>query len=216
KTLTVRADEKRLELLYEIAPDVPEVVNGDSRRLRQVLLNLLGNAIKFTSEGEVALRVQKDAEDGRGCILHFTVSDTGIGIPLEKQKVVFEPFTQADSSTTRKYGGTGLGLTISSRLVAMMGGKMWVESQPGSGTHFHFTAELEVADAQAVKVGTIAPAEILRGVRVLVVDDNRTNRGILEGMLKRWEMKPTSVEGGEEALAELSIAFEGGDPYGLI
>src|ERR1700730_17855728 len=216
KTLTVRADEKGLELLCEIAPDVPEVVNGDSSRLRQIIVNLVGNAIKFTHEGEVVVKVQTDSEDANDHILHFTVSDTGIGVPVEKQRLIFEPFTQADTSTTRKFGGTGLGLTISTRLAAMMGGKMWVESEHGQGTRFHFTAELEVADAQAVKVGTIAPAEILRGVRVLVVDDNRTNRGILEGMLKRWEMKPTSVEGGEEALAELSIAFEGGDPYGLI
>jgi two-component system sensor histidine kinase/response regulator len=216
KTLALRADEKGLELLCEVAPEVPEAVRGDAGRLRQIVVNLAGNAIKFTSQGEVVLSVKALESKGEERLLQFTVSDTGIGVPLEKQKAIFEPFTQADSSTTRKYGGTGLGLTISSRLAAMMGGKMWVESEPGSGTHFHFTARLEVADAQAVKVGTIAPPEILRGVRVLVVDDNRTNRGILEGMLKRWEMKPTSVEGGEKALAELSIAFEGGDPYGLI
>ena len=216
KTLTVRADEKRLELLYEIAPDVPEVVNGDSRRLRQVLLNLLGNAIKFTSEGEVALRVQKDAEDGRGCILHFTVSDTGIGIPLEKQEVVFEPFTQADTSSTRKYGGTGLGLTISSRLVRMMGGKIWVASDVARGTQFHFTVLMGIADANAIEVGSIAPPEILRGLKVLVVDDNRTNRRILEGMLRRCDMKPTLVEGGVEALTQLSTARATAEPYALI
>jgi signal transduction histidine kinase/DNA-binding response OmpR family regulator len=216
KTLALRADEKGLELLCEVAPEVPEAVRGDASRLRQIVVNLVGNAIKFTSEGEVALSVRALQTNGEERLLQFTVSDTGIGIPLEKQQAIFEPFTQADSSTTRKYGGTGLGLTISSRLVAMMGGRMWVESHPGSGTHFHFTARLEAADAQEIKVGTIAPAEILRGVRVLVVDDNRTNRGILEAMLKRWEMKATAVEGGEEALKQLLLAREAGDPYGLI
>jgi len=216
KTLALKADEKGLELLCEVAAEVPEAVRGDAGRLRQIVVNLVGNAIKFTNEGEVVLRVKALESKGEERLLQFTVSDTGIGVPLEKQKAIFEPFTQADSSTTRKYGGTGLGLTISSRLVGMMGGKMWVESRPGSGTHFHFTARLEVADAQAIKVGTIAPPEILRGVRVLIVDDNRTNRGILEGMLKRWEMKPTAVEGGEEALKQLALAWEAGDPYGLI
>ncbi len=216
KTLTVRADEKGLELLCEIAPEVPEVVNGDSSRLRQVLLNLVGNAIKFTSEGEVALHVQTDSKDGESCILHFTVSDTGIGIPPEKQKMIFDPFTQADTSTTRRYGGTGLGLTISTRLVGMMGGKIWVGSEVARGTQFHFTARVGIADVNAIEVGSVAPPEILRGLKVLVVDDNRTNRRILEGMLKRWEMKPTSVEGGEEALTQLSAARAAAEPYALI
>jgi signal transduction histidine kinase/DNA-binding response OmpR family regulator len=216
KTLALRAHEKGLELLCEVAPEVPEAVRGDSGRLRQIVVNLVGNAIKFTSEGEVALGVRALETEGGERLLQFTVSDTGIGIPPEKQKSIFEPFTQADASTTRKYGGTGLGLTISTRFVAMMRGKIWVESECGRGTRFHFTARLGVADAQAIKVGTIAPPEMLRGVKVLVVDDNRTNRGILEGMLKRWEMRPTSVEGGEEALGQLSFAREAGDPYGLI
>jgi signal transduction histidine kinase/DNA-binding response OmpR family regulator len=216
KTLALRAHEKGLELLCEVAPEVSEAVRGDSGRLRQIVVNLVGNAIKFTSEGEVALGVRALETEGGERLLQFTVSDTGIGIPPEKQKAIFEPFTQADASTTRKYGGTGLGLTISTRFVAMMGGKIWVESECGRGTRFHFTARLGVADAQAIKVGTIAPPEMLRGVKVLVVDDNRTNRGILEGMLKRWEMRPTSVEGGEEALGQLSFAREAGDPYGLI
>ncbi len=216
KTLTVRADQKGLELLCEIAPDVPEVVNGDSSRLRQVVLNLVGNAIKFTSEGEVALHVQTDAKDGEGCILHFTVSDTGIGIPPEKQKMIFDPFTQADTSTTRRYGGTGLGLTISTRLVGMMGGKIWVDSEVARGTQFHFTARMGIADVNAIEVGIIAPPEILRGLKVLVVDDNRTNRRILEGMLRHWDMKPTPVEGGEEALTQLSTARAAAEPYALI
>jgi signal transduction histidine kinase/CheY-like chemotaxis protein len=216
KTLALRAHEKGLELLYEVTPEVPEAVRGDSNRLRQIVVNLVGNAIKFTNEGEVALAVRVLEIAGENRLLQFTVSDTGIGIPLEKQKSVFEAFTQADTSTTRKFGGTGLGLTISTRLVEMMGGKIWVESEPGLGTRFHFTARLGVADAQAIKIGTIAQPEILRGVKVLVVDDNHTNRGILEGTLKRWEMKPTAVEGGDEALRQLSFARDAGDPYGLI
>jgi two-component system sensor histidine kinase/response regulator len=215
KTLALRTDEKGLELLCEIAPSVPDVVRGDSNRLRQVVVNLLGNAIKFTDKGEVALNVQVDAEDGNERILHFTVSDSGIGIPPEKQKLIFQPFAQADNSTTRKYGGTGLGMTISSRLATIMGGKMWVESEVGRGTKVHFTVRLQSSE-KPVEVGTTAPPEILRDVKVLIVDDNRTNRRILEGMLKRWEMKSTSVETGEEALAQLSSAWELGDPYGLL
>jgi PAS domain S-box-containing protein len=216
KTLAVRADEKGLELLCEIAPEVPEVVRGDSSRLRQVLANLIGNAIKFTDEGEVALKAQIQSEIGECRVLHFTVSDSGIGIPADKQLAIFDPFSQADNSTTRKYGGTGLGLTISSRLVEMMGGKIWIESEVGKGSYFHFTVRLGVADTTAIEVGTIAPAELLRGVNVLVVDDNRTNLRILEGMLKRWEMKSISVKGGEEALAELDRSRKAGESYSLI
>jgi two-component system, sensor histidine kinase and response regulator len=215
KTLALRADEKGVELLCEIAPSVPDVVRGDSNRLRQVVVNLIGNAIKFTDHGEVALNVHVEAEDDDDRIIHFTVSDTGIGIPAEKQKLIFEPFAQADNSTTRKYGGTGLGLTISKRLVGLMDGKMWVESEVGRGTQFHFTARLKTSE-QPIAVGTIAPPETLRGVKVLIVDDNRTNRRILEGMLKRWEMKSTSVEDGEEALARLSSAHNVGEPYALV
>jgi len=216
KTLALRAHEKGLELLCEVGSEVPEDVRGDANRLRQIVVNLVGNAIKFTNDGEVGLHVKALNTDGERRLLQFTVSDTGIGIPAEKQKLIFDAFTQADTSTTRKYGGTGLGLTISSRLVQMMGGKIWVESESDPGTRFHFTAMLGVADAQAVKIATIAPAEMLRGVKVLVVDDNRTNRGILEGMLKRWEMQPTTVESGKEALEQLSNARDAGRPYGLI
>jgi len=215
KTLAFRADEKGLELLCEIAPSVPEVVRGDANRLRQIVVNLLGNAIKFTHQGEVALSVRVEAEDGEDRIIHFTVSDSGIGIPPETQTLIFQPFAQADSSTTRKYGGTGLGLTISKRLVGLMDGRMWVESEVGQGTKFHFTARLKTSE-KPTEVGTIAPPETLRGVRVLIVDDNRTNRRILEGMLKRWEMKSTSVEDGEDALAQLSSARDRGESYALI
>jgi PAS domain S-box-containing protein len=215
KTLALRADEKGLELLCEIAPDVPEVVEGDSSRLRQVLANLVGNAIKFTDQGEVALSVQLESQEGDGRLLRFTVSDTGIGIPAEKQKLIFDPFTQADTSTTRKYGGTGLGLTISSRLVNMMDGKIWVESQMGRGTQFHFTVQFKHAGGKAPIATTAAP-EILRDIKVLVADDNATNRRILEEMLKRWDMQAKSVESGDEALAELHAAEGAGEPYALI
>jgi signal transduction histidine kinase/DNA-binding response OmpR family regulator len=216
KTLAIRADEKGLELLCEVAPEVPEVVRGDSGRLRQIIINLVGNAIKFTDKGEVALRVQVQATHDCDRTLRFTVADSGIGIPKEKLQLIFDPFCQADSSTTRKYGGTGLGLTISSRLVGMMGGRIWAESELGKGSQFHFTAQVGIADTKVIEVGAIAPPEILRAVRVLVVDDNRTNRRILEGMLGRWEMKSSSVEDGKEALTRLSEAQESGEPFALI
>ena len=216
KTLAHRADEKGLELLCEVAPEVPEIVRGDSSRLRQVIVNLVGNATKFTREGEIALNVQLEAQDGNDRIFHFTVSDTGIGIPLEKQKIIFDPFTQADTSTTRKFGGTGLGLTITTRLVAMMGGEIWVKSEVDRGTQMHFTVRLGIAEAKPIKLGTIAPPEVLRHAKVLLVDDNRTNLRILEGMLKVWEMKLTSVRSGEAALLQLSAASKQGDPYLLV
>ena len=216
KTLAMRTDEKGLELMCEVAPEVPELVRGDSTRLRQIVVNLVGNAIKFTDKGEIAVKVQVEAKEGADYLFRFTVADTGVGIPEDKRKLIFEAFSQADTSTTRKYGGTGLGLTISTRLVQMMGGKIWVESEVGRGSQFHFTARLGSADAKEIKLGTTAPPELLRGVKVLVVDDNRTNRRILEGMLARWHMKPTSAEGGRAALAQLAEAREAGNPYGLI
>ena len=216
KTVAIRADEKGLELLCEVAPEVPEVVCGDSTRLRQVVINLVGNAIKFTESGEIAVKVQMKSREANECELRFTVSDTGVGIPEEKRELIFAPFSQADTSTTRKYGGTGLGLTISTRLVEMMGGKIWVESEVGRGSQFHFTARLGLTDTKEIKVGSIAPPEILRGARVLIVDDNRTNRRILEGMLSRWEMISVSVEEGQEALDSLSGARAAGKPFSLI
>jgi PAS domain S-box-containing protein len=215
KTLAFRADEKGLELLCDIAPEVPEGIRGDSTRLRQVVINLVGNAIKFTDAGEVALRVLVIQGKGADRLLHFTVSDTGVGIPAEKQKSIFEPFTQADTSTTRKYGGTGLGLSISVRLVRMMEGNMWVESEPGGGTKFHFTLPLILA-AVLMKKDLGERFDLLRGVKVLIVDDNCTNRRILELMLKRWGMVPKAVEGGAEAIVELLAASGEGKQYGLI
>jgi PAS domain S-box-containing protein len=213
--LSVRADEKGLELVCDIAPEVPEVMRGDSNRLRQVVTNLVGNAIKFTEIGEVVLKVQVEADEATGRILHFIVSDTGVGIPADKQQVIFAPFSQADNSTTRKYGGSGLGLTISLHLVEKMGGKLWVDSEVGRGTHVHFTTRLRTPE-KIIEVGTIVPPEILRAVKVLVVDDNRTNRRILEGMLRHWQMNPRLVENGEEALSQLSAAQESGAPYALV
>jgi signal transduction histidine kinase/CheY-like chemotaxis protein len=216
KTVAIRADEKGLELMCEVAPEVPEIVRADSGRLRQIIINLVGNAIKFTEKGEVVVKVQLQAALRNECMLWFTVSDSGIGIAKEKLQLIFDPFSQADTSTTRKYGGTGLGLTISSRLATMMGGKTWVESELGRGSQFHFTVRAGITDDKVIEVGTIAPPEILRAVRVLIVDDNPTNRRILEGMLGRWEMKSTSAQDGREALQRLAEAEKMGDPFALI
>ena len=216
KTMALRADEKGLELLCEVAAEVPEIVRGDAGRLRQIIINLVGNAIKFTEKGEVALKVLVKETHEHDRVFRFTVADSGIGIPQDKLKLIFDPFSQADTSTTRKYGGTGLGLTISSRLVGMMGGRIWVESEIGKGSQFHFTAQFENADQSAIEIGTIAPPEILRNVNVLVVDDNRTNRLILSAMLGRWEMKPSMAQDGEEALSKLSEAQAAGEPFALI
>lgn len=215
RTLALRADEKGLELLCEIAPEVPETVEGDSARLRQVIVNLVGNAIKFTHEGEVSLRVEMQFRAGQECTLLFTVEDTGVGIPPEKKALIFEPFSQADTSTTRKYGGTGLGLTISARLINMMGGAIWLESEPNRGAKFFFTAKMRTSHA-VQEIGTASAPEILRGVRALIVDDNRTNRRILSGMLSRWEMSPKSADGAEAALRELARSNDTNEAYGLV
>ncbi len=214
RTVALRAHEKGLELLCDVAPGVPEYVCGDAVRLRQILLNLVGNAIKFTARGEIAVKVAADAAYGVNG-LHFTVTDTGIGIPMEKRRAIFEPFSQADASTTRNYGGTGLGLTISTRLVELMGGKIWVESGVGQGTEFHFTVRLEAAVAAAEQAGK-RHSSSLRGVKVLVVDDNATNRRILQGMLAKWGMNVIATDSAAEALRELSSASGSGEPFGLI
>jgi signal transduction histidine kinase/DNA-binding response OmpR family regulator/HPt (histidine-containing phosphotransfer) domain-containing protein len=215
KTFAPVADEKGLELLCDIAPDVPELVAGDPGRLRQILLNLLSNAIKFTAHGEVTLKVEVDAEDHDTRVAKFTVTDTGIGVPAEKQVSIFSPFTQADSSTTREYGGTGLGLTISSRLVAMMGGRIWLESEVGRGTQFHFTAQLKVG-GKGAESEVMVPLETLNRLRILVVDDNKTNRRILQGMLTRWGAQTTCRESAAQALSELDLASKGAKPYQLV
>ena len=216
KTLALRADEKGLELLCDFAADVPDMVNGDPGRLRQILVNLVGNAIKFTDVGEVALIARLEHEEGNRITLHFVVSDTGIGIPKAKLDSIFDSFAQADTSTTREYGGTGLGLTISKRLIELMGGTIWVESDLGVGSHFHFTIQLDRSEAKPGPDDVLAPADMLAGVRVLVIDDNRTNRRILDGLLRSWGMEPTVVPGAEEALAVLDGSRKPGSSFQLI
>ncbi|MBS0171262.1 MAG: PAS domain S-box protein [Nitrospira sp.] len=212
--VAVRAAEKNLELAYQIQPDVPTSLVGDPNRLRQVLLNLLGNAIKFTDQGEVVLRVERDPEtEGPGTIL-FTVRDTGIGIPTDKLAVIFERFTQVDSSMTRPYSGTGLGLTISRRLVERMGGKLWVKSEVGNGSTFSFTAKFAVHLQPASAIAQ-AQWEQLAGLRTLVVDDNATNRLIVRETLIGWGIPAAEASGGEEALEELRRAAKVGAPYRL-
>jgi signal transduction histidine kinase/DNA-binding response OmpR family regulator len=210
KAVAVRADAKGLELTYDVAPDVPDVLEGDPGRLRQVVLNVAGNAIKFTEQGEVVLRVDVLTRSGDDVHLRFTITDTGIGISPEEQGRIFEPFTQADGSSTRLYGGTGLGLTICTQLVARMGGVITVESEVGRGSEFRFDAHFRVAEAMAPS----GPPPSLEGVRVLVVDDNHTNRRILEGTLRNWAMRPTAVGSGPEALA--AIAAAPAEPFQLI
>ena len=216
KSMALRADEKNLELLCEVSPDVVERVTGDPGRLRQILINLIGNALKFTSEGEVGLKVSTESIEGQVSTLHFIVSDTGVGIAPDKVKTIFESFSQADTSTTREFGGSGLGLTISKRLVEMMDGNIWVESELGVGSRFHFTVKLEQAAEREITIDSEAAPASLNGVKVLIVDDNRTNRRILEGLVRRWGMNPTVAASGEKALIELSAARKAGEPYNLI
>lgn len=217
KTVALRADEKGLELLCDVSPEVPAWVAGDPGRLRQVILNLIGNAVKFTEQGEVALRVQQEFIDDSQVHLQFSVTDTGIGIAPHKVESIFESFSQADASTTREFGGTGLGLTISRRLVDMMGGGIWVESIVGKGSNFHFTVKLDRApERKAALLQVPVSSSILVGVKVLILDDNRTNRRILEGLLTRWGMISTAVSDGQQAL-ELYFAAEAqGEPFQLV
>jgi two-component system, sensor histidine kinase and response regulator len=222
KTLAVRAQEKGLELAYRVEPEVPRRLLGDPGRLRQVLINLVGNAIKFTERGEVVIRVSAESNNSTNTILRFAVTDTGIGIPPEKLDVVFQPFSQADSSTTRRFGGTGLGLSISARLVEMMGGRIGVESQPGRGSTFHFTArfglpaELPAQPGEKLETEAAAEPAELAGLPVLVVDDNATNRRILEEMLSGWQMRPVEAANGEEALHAMRGARDCGTPFPLV
>jgi two-component system, sensor histidine kinase and response regulator len=266
QTLAIRAHQKGLEIACHVAPDVPDGVVGDAGRLRQVLMNLIGNAVKFTEQGEVVVSVAmtndgmandsamtndgmtnderspkpeaRSPNEGEGAAaaldirassfvrhssfrhssfvsLHFEVRDTGIGIPPEKQEMIFAPFAQADGSTTRRYGGTGLGLAITKRLVEMMNGRLWVESRPGGGSTFHFTARLGVQQGPAAR-RLPAPPERVRGMTALIVDDNATNRRILEEVLTHWGMKPIAVSGAREALDRLWQAAQAGEPFPLV
>ena len=225
RAFALRAQEKGLEVVCDVRPQVPEMAVGDPIRIRQILTNLVGNAIKFTQQGEVAVEVElssnpphngrrgsvpetsEDAaapcalegnDDAGDLTLHFSVRDTGIGIPKEKHAAIFESFAQADSSTTRRFGGTGLGLTISKRLVEAMQGRMWLESEPGRGSCFHFTIKLGEAEAEAH--GASSPGDKLAGTRVLIVDDNATNRRVLVELLGRWGMSPVAASSAKEAL----------------
>ena len=197
KTMALRAHEKDIELVLEVMPDVPRHVLGDPSRLRQVLVNLIGNAIKFTAVGEIVLRTELGSSEGGQLRVQFAVRDTGVGIAPEKQQAIFDAFTQEDTSTTRRYGGTGLGLSISRRLVELMNGRIWLESEPGKGSIFYFELELK-RDAEPPEASTSHVD--LRGKRILVVDDNDTNRRILNGMLGHWEISTTLASSGKAAL----------------
>ncbi|HEX6037913.1 PAS domain S-box protein [Longimicrobium sp.] len=213
--LALRAHEKQLELALTIAPDVPDALVGDLGRLRQVLVNLVGNAIKFTPAGEVVVHVGVDERWDDGVRLRFSVRDTGIGIPPEKQADVFHAFSQADTSTTREYGGTGLGLSIASRLVAAMGGRICLESEPGRGSTFWFTAELGV-DATRAEAAPPAPPATLQGLPVLVVDDNSTTRRILQDMLRSWGMHPVAAADGLDGLGTVAAVLREGGGFPLL
>ena len=214
KTLALRAHQKKLELCLHVAPDVPDRIKGDPGRIRQVIVNLVGNAIKFTSKGEVEVSVTRQDGAPQGHTrLHFSVRDTGIGIPQDKQKTIFESFSQADTSTTRKYGGTGLGLSISAQLIALMGSHIELTSQVDQGSTFHFSLDMPTTSGKALaryqKTGSI------ENMAVLVVDDNDTNRRLLTQMLTNWHMRPVAVANGELALAELARAAQADTPYAL-
>ena len=214
KSLAVRASRAKLELAFEVGRDVPLMLEGDYARLRQIIVNLVGNAIKFTPKGEVVLTVSCDSRDDQMATLHFSVTDTGIGIPKDKLESIFEEFQQVDSSTTRTYGGTGLGLAISSRLVELMGGRIWVESELGEGSTIHFTARLAIGDdaLQQIRQQT----ELVADLTVLIVDDNSTNRRILRDMLLNWGMHPIVASNAYEAFRLLSDAETRGQPIRLL
>ena len=214
RSLAIRAHHKGLELACRIRPGVPILAIGDSMRLRQIIVNLVGNAIKFTDRGEVVLEVDSRGQSDDEAIVHFAVTDTGIGIPEEKRSVIFDVFEQGDSTSRRRFGGTGLGLSISARLVDLLGGRIWLESEVGRGSTFHFTTRLAVTPGEIPEaVSPLPPA--IQGLPVLVVDDNATSRGILEEMLASWEMRPVSVPNGRDALQSLRQAQQAQEPIRL-
>jgi len=213
--LAVRAHAKKLELACHFHPDVPDALIGDAGRLRQVIINLVGNAIKFTRHGEVVLRVEADPDSSDRGGLRFSVADTGIGIPPQKQKAIFDVFAQADGSTTREHGGSGLGLPISSQLIEMMKGRIWVESAPGQGSTFRFTARFDLQENQPLYGTPAAPAEV-RGLPVLVVEANATNRQIIKELLTRWQMKPSFTLDAPSAMMTLEQGAASGSPFRLM
>jgi PAS domain S-box-containing protein len=214
RLLSIRAAEKGLELACRIAPEIPDALIGDAGRLRQIILNLVGNAVKFTDEGEVVVEVTVDRQTDDDITLRFMVRDTGIGIAHEKQWKIFGAFEQADASTTRRFGGTGLGLTISAQLVELMEGRLWLESEPGQGSRFYFIAAFGIHKDAADLVGP--QAGTLHDLRTLIVDDNATNRLILSEILAGWQMQATAVSGAAEALAALREAADRGQPFDLV
>jgi signal transduction histidine kinase/DNA-binding response OmpR family regulator len=214
-TLAVRAHSKHLELACHVESDVPDALVGDIHRLRQVIVNLVGNAIKFTERGEVVVHVAVESQSDHDVQLRFSVEDTGVGIPEEKLGAIFRPFEQADTSTTRRFGGTGLGLAISSQLVELMDGRIWAESRPGQGSRFRFVARFGRGQARTRLTAELKLGD-LKGTKILVVDDNQTNRRILEEMLKNWKMEPIVTESGHEALRALDQARNAGKAVALI
>jgi PAS domain S-box-containing protein len=215
KALGFRAHQKGLELVYEVQPDVPEALLGDPGRIRQIIVNLVGNSIKFTERGEILVSVERGVETSQTVDLRLAIQDTGVGIARDKLLRIFEPFSQADGSMTRRYGGTGLGLAISTKLVDLMNGRIWVESELGKGSTFHVAVSLSVQDQTSVPPPPLETVK-LRDLRALIVDDNFTNRQVLLGMLTRWGMRPTAVENGRDALKALEIAKSTGRPFLLI
>ena len=212
-TMALRAHEKGLELITWIEPSVPVLLHGDPGRLRQVITNLVGNAIKFTHTGEVMVRVSVDSIEDGAVALRFTVHDTGIGIPDGEAQVLFEKFTQADASTTRQYGGTGLGLAISKQLAKLMNGDIGVTSELGKGSDFWFTARFVSQPAVDGARGAKPALDCLEGVRVLVIDDNTSSRDTLVSRLRQWKMDVASASEGLEGMAAMYNALEGGHPY---
>jgi CheY-like chemotaxis protein len=215
RILAIPAHTKGLELNCHVGTDVPDYLLGDPSRLKQIIVNLLGNAVKFTQSGEVLVSVERESAAEDAICLHFKVRDTGPGIPIEKQKKIFDAFTQADHSTTRQFGGTGLGLTISTRLVQLMGGHIWVESESGAGSTFHFTAVFQRGRIPVAAAPQPAP-EMLRNLHVLVVDDNATTCTIVQEMLHNWRLVPEAAHSAAAALAAMEHARLAGQPFGLV
>ena len=213
-TLALRAHQKGLELICNIPSSLQDAVIGDCGRLRQILVNLIGNALKFTQTGEIVVSAELEDENAEQVSLRFSVRDTGIGIPKEKHKAIFEAFNQADNSDTRVYGGTGLGLTISAQLVSMMKGRIWVESAVGAGSKFFFTVVMQKQKDAAVRAS--ARAFSLQGLPLLIVDDNSTNRRYLEEVAACWQMTPASLDNANEALQSIQERKKSGSPFAVV
>ncbi len=213
--LAIRAQGKGLELAYHVQPRVPQGLIGDVHRLKQILINLVGNAIKFTERGEIVVRVALENRVADVVTLKISISDTGIGIPPEKHARIFLPFEQADASTTRRFGGTGLGLAITSQLVALMKGSISIESEPGKGSTFHLVMPFQVGTGAGAR-SSRTQLGLIPNLPVLLVEDNETARKILEEMLTFWQTEPTSVASSSEALAVLDRARSAGRPFGLV